>query len=143
MPYQEPTYDGHIDEDEDEDDCISIMDGALLRNKKGSTSSDSGVLGSRKLFRISGLPEAEKQRWQHFYEAVVLDYIQHGPVDPTPEGDSCQNINLDSFETNIESRYAKMFEKNVPKMTEPQMRSVSLVFNFINLQVQTTALEFQ
>ena len=141
MLYQEPTYE---DMDEDDDYYIGIKDGATLRNKQWSASGDSGVVGgSRKLFRISGLPEAEKQRWQRFYEAIVLDYIQHGPVDPTPEGDSRQNMNLDAFETNIESRYAKMFGENVPKMTEPQMRSVSLIFNFINLQVQTTALEFQ
>ena len=141
MPYQEPTYE---DMDEEDDDYIGIKDGAPLRNKQWSALSDSGVVGgSRKLFRISGLPEAEKQRWQRFYEAIVLDYIQHGPVDSTPEGDSRQNINLDAFETNIESRYVKMFGENLPKMTEPQMRSVSLIFNFINLQVQTTALEFQ
>jgi len=97
----------------------------------------------RKLFQLSGLLGTEKQRWQRFFEAIVLDYIQHGHVDPTSEGDSRQNINLDAFETNIESRYAKMFGENMPKMTELQMRSVSLIFNFINLQVQTTALEFQ
>jgi hypothetical protein len=64
-------------------------------------------------------------------------------VDPTPDGESRPHINLDAFESNVESRYWKMFGENAPKMTEQQMRSVPLLFAIINIQVQTTDLEFQ
>jgi hypothetical protein len=131
---------------QDDNEYLRITDGAPLR-KQSSFSSDSGVTGgsggSRRLFRIGGLEETEKNSWKHFYEAIVLDYIQHGPVDPTPDRDSRPHINLDAFESNVESRYGKMFGEFAPKMTEQQMRSVSLLFAFINIQVQTTDLEFQ
>ena len=69
-----------------DDDVVEIKHGSPLRKRQIEEIDKESR--KRKRFRISELPEDDRYLWSMFFEAVRLDYVQKGPDDPAPEGDT-------------------------------------------------------
>ena len=82
----------------------------------------------RRRFRILDLPEDEKPLWSMFLEVVRLDYIQNGPNNSAPEGETrgrkrlANNRKLISM---IKCRHCMIFGEDARPLAKTEIEGVS------------------
>ena len=132
----------------DPDDIVEIEDGEFLRQCSNPSESRTTLgLKSRNRFKITGLPQAERPRWQCLREAVALDYIQKGPDSPAAENEVKKKHGVDDPDVRrlIRKRYRQLFSRpgDPEQMTELQIEMVNILFSpLINIQVRQRCTNF-
>ena len=112
-----------------DDDVVEIKHGSPLRKRRmEEIDTDEKGCKKRRRFRISDLPEDEKPLWSMFLEAVRLDYVQKGPDNPAPEGETrgrkrlADNRELISM---IKRRHRMMFGEDARPLAKREIEGVS------------------
>ena len=109
-----------------DDDVVEIKHGSPLRKRQiEEIDKDSR---KRKRFRISELPEDDRHLWSMFFEAVRLDYVQKGPDDPAPEGDTRGKKRLADNRVLIQMikrRHRMMFREDAKPLAKRELEAVN------------------
>ena len=109
-----------------DDDVVEIKHGSPLRKRQIKEIDRESR--KRKRFWISELPEDDRHLWSMFFKTVRLDYVQKGPDDPTPEGDTrgkkrladnCVLIQM------IKRRHHMMFWEDAKPLAKRELEAVN------------------
>jgi len=109
-----------------DDDVVEIKHGSPLRKRQIEEIDKESR--KRKRFRISELPEDDRYLWSMFFEAVRLDYVQKGPDDPAPEGDTRGKKRLADNRVLIQMirrRHRMMFREDAKPLAKRELEAVN------------------